>query len=436
MSFWPPSSIARRVAPAQRPNDLNTRRPLAEPRGPALSRKREILIVTVGSFGDLLPFLTIGKALSSRGYSVTIGTNSEYELHVRRRGFDFAPIFVSEGSDGTVDDPRFWDAERAWPFVWERILEPALRPTYELVVATARRTSCLVIGSWMAFGARLAQERHGIPLISAYLAPQPLNAGSATRERSALTEGVLQDAVLGPALNAYRAELGLPPIDDICGHWMHSPRGGLALFPEWFCAPQPCWPRQVLTTGFPVFDGAMMAVPHQRLKDFQAAGPPPLLFTPGTGMRQAAGFFRQSLEACASLGLRAILLTPHRDQVPVSLPPWALHLDYVPMHLALSRAALVVYHGGIGTCAQTIRSGSAHVVVPMAFDQFDNARRVEGLGLGFSLPMNQYCKQSAARLLARVLESTEIKQRSTEFAQKFSNDNPVETICDLIDRWV
>src|SRR6202011_3834985 len=94
----------------------------------------QILLITIGSFGDLLPFLAVGKALAARGHAITIATNSEYEPHVRRRGFDFAAAFASSNAEQSVRDPRFWNDEGAWPFVWERILEPALRPSYELVV--------------------------------------------------------------------------------------------------------------------------------------------------------------------------------------------------------------------------------------------------------------------------------------------------------------
>lgn len=394
----------------------------------------QIVIVSVGSFGDLLPFLSIARGLVGRGHTVTIGTNREYEPHVRRRGFGFNAVFASEAGDLTNLDPRFWDPAHSWTLVWERIFAPAMRATYELIAATLQRGRCLVIASWTAFGARLAQERLGVTTWTAYLAPEALLACDITGAPGGQGRPCGDDVVFGPLLNSYRRELGLPPVDAICSHWMHSPQCGLALFPEWFCPRQPYWPQQVVSTGFPLFDGALMPVHFQQLEAFLAAGPPPIVFTPGTGMQQAGPFFRESLAACASLGARAILLSPYRAHVPEHLPAWALHLDYVPLNLLLPRAAALVYHGGIGTCAQAIRAGVPQLITPMAFDQHDNAQRVTALGLGLCLPMREYSRRLASGKLTQLLNTADTRRACADHAAMFARDTPVESLCDLVER--
>jgi UDP:flavonoid glycosyltransferase YjiC (YdhE family) len=77
-----------------------------------------------------------------------------------------------------------------------------------------------------------------------------------------------------------------------------------------------------------------------------------------------------------------VLLTPHREQVPQRLPPGMLWLPYVPLRALLPRAAALVHHGGIGTTAEALRAGVPQAIVPLAYDQFDNAARVEALGAG------------------------------------------------------
>ena len=88
------------------------------------------------------------------------------------------------------------------------------------------------------------------------------------------------------------------------------------------------------------------------------------------------------MQAAQRLGRRAVLLTPHREQVPASLPPDMLWLPYVPLRTLLPRAAALVHHGGIGTTAEALRAGVPQVIVPLAYDQFDNAARVEALAAG------------------------------------------------------
>jgi UDP:flavonoid glycosyltransferase YjiC (YdhE family) len=53
-----------------------------------------------------------------------------------------------------------------------------------------------------------------------------------------------------------------------------------------------------------------------------------------------------------------------------------------PFDRLLPRASAIVHHGGIGTVACAIAAGIPQLVCPLAYDQFDNAARVERLGLG------------------------------------------------------
>ena len=89
-------------------------------------------------------------------------------------------------------------------------------------------------------------------------------------------------AGIAPALNAYRAELGLAPVSRIFRSWIHSPQRVIGLFPEWFFPPQPDWPAQIRLTGFPLFDEAGLHPLDPGLDAFLAAGDPPIAFTPGS----------------------------------------------------------------------------------------------------------------------------------------------------------
>ena len=74
---------------------------------------------------------------------------------------------------------------------------------------------------------------------------------------------------------------------------------------------------------------------------------------------------------------------------------------YLPFSDVLPRAAMLVYHGGIGTLAQTIKAGIPHLVVPNGHDQFDNGFRIERLGLGRSIPQTAYRAAAVVRRHSR-----------------------------------
>src|SRR5262249_22764637 len=151
-----------------------------------------------------------------------------------------------------------------------------------------------------------------------------------------------------------------------------------ALFPPWYCPAQPDWPPSMEAGAFPLYDPGPEVALDDELQDFLHAGGEaarPVVFTPGSGNRQAAAYFERALAATRRLGRRAIFLTPHRAQVPAQLPQDVLWHPYVPLRQLLPRVAALVHHGGIGTTAEALRAGVPQLVIPLAFDQFDNGAR-------------------------------------------------------------
>ncbi|HEY6927493.1 MAG TPA: glycosyltransferase [Steroidobacteraceae bacterium] len=390
----------------------------------------QVLIITFGSSGDLLPLLSIAHGLKTRGHDVGFAGSSKFSSQVRANGFDFNSVFDAGRVQVPLEDARQWDLNRIWALGWERVMAPAMRPTYELIQERMKRRPCVVLAHWVAFGARLAAEKLGTPLCTVYFSPEVLNACDTDGPR---WRRFSEDEVFGPLLNEYRKELGLAPVQRIASEWLHSPRLGLALFPEWFCARRACWPAQATTTGFVTFDEHLAARSDEALEAFLDGEAPPIVFTPGTGMPQASDFFRESLAACASMARRAILLTPHRSQLPPDLPPWALHVDYVPLHSILPRTAALVHHGGIGTCAQAIRAATPQLVAPIKGDQFDNAQHVRSLGLGVSVPMKEYEERIVTRELAQLLGAPTVRESCDALASRFAHENSLEKACEVIE---
>jgi rhamnosyltransferase subunit B len=394
-----------------------------------------VIIVTLGSLGDLLPFLSIAKELIARGHEVNIAGSSNFEPYVRGIGIEFSSVLASDRIERPTEDARLWDVGRIWRLGMERVLAPAMRPTYEWIREKTKHDECVVLARWAVFGARLAAEKLGVPLCTVYMSAEALNVCDTTGTASRL-RGISGDEVFGPAINAYRSELGMQPVDHICSRWLHSPDYGLGLFPEWFCARGPCWPPQVATTGFVTYDDPLVgqAAPPATLDAFLQAGDAPIVFTPGTGMPRAGDFFRESLAACASIGARAIFLTHHHAHLPPRLPPWALHADYIPMKGFLSRASALVHPGGIGTCAQAIRAGIPQLVVPTVVDHFDNALHMEALGVGVSVAMKEYEEKSVARQLTQLLSAASVQRACSLYASRFASEKSLEKTCDFIER--
>jgi len=376
--------------------------------------RRTILLVTLGSLGDLLPFLTVGKALLHRGHEVILATHDEYEGVSRMLGLQFCGIWDGRKSQAAFRDILTSSPEQIWKQVWNEYFVPAMHPTYCAVKNLIQTRRCTVVATWSAIGARLACEKEGVPFCSVYLSPYALSCA------------VSRDGLRGEPTRLPDEPHG----DSPDGRGRH-----IAFFPDWFGSSEPGWPAGIETTGFPLHDDALMPVSLATLRRFLDAGDPPVVFTPGSFMDQATSFFVDALEACNMLGKRAVFLTPHRRQVPAELPNSVLHMDYVPLHRVLGGAAALVHHGGIGTCAQAMRAGVPQIVAPVFFDQFDNADRVERLGTGLRLDRKSLRVSAMAEAITKSLDEVAQQGRHAEVRALFASEDPPDTICDLIEGW-
>jgi len=96
---------------------------------------------------------------------------------------------------------------------------------------------------------------------------------------------------------------------------------------------------------------------------------------------------------------------------------------YAPHGALFPRAAAVVHHGGVGTTAQGLRAGCPALIVPHAHDQFDNAARVERLGLGRTLDARRYSADAAAPLLRALVDAPPVAARGREIAAAIAGED-------------
>lgn len=189
--------------------------------------------------------------------------------------------------------------------------------------------------------------------------------------------------LIGRSLNWFRATLGLPPVRRFFQWWL-SPELVIVLFPSWYAPPQSDWPGQLRLAGFGRFDGAKGEL-SDALRKFCENGPPPIAFTLGTGMRHATEFFRTAVAVCQENGFRGILLSKYQEVIPSPLPPSVFHCTFTPFRQLLPLCGAFVHHGGIGTTAAALESGCPQLVLPLAWDQPNNAARIVELGAGLTL---------------------------------------------------
>lgn len=408
-----------------------------------------VIIHTIGSAGDVHPFLGIGSTLQARGHEVFVVTNPAFEPAVLASGLQFRPLGTLELFQQVKDDPDLWHPRRAFPAIMRHAVDPSHAPILEITRELHVPGRTVMLASSLAFAARTASELLGIPYATVHLAPAvfpsiyrqpeihglPFGSGAPLflkRIQWKIATKVVDHHGL-PGLNRFRKSHGLPPAKNLLGNWWNSPKRVIALFPEWFAPAQPDWATQTRQTGFPLFDEKGIRPISPELEAFLDAGSPPVVFTPGSAMSQGHQLFAEAAKALRRIGRRGLFLTPFTECLPPGLDPDILAVSYAPFSQILPRCAAIIYHGGIGTCAQALHAGIPQLIQPMAHDQLDTLSRIRDLGVGDGIMPRNFREKPLAAALEGVLSNPGYREKARELAKRFDSGAWLEETCQLIE---
>jgi rhamnosyltransferase subunit B len=390
---------------------------------------RRIILATLGSLGDLHPFIALALRLQAHGYDPVIATSPDLGENVIAAGVNFHPMGPRRDTlvrDLGMDLSEFGRKvmQDTW-FILEGAVFPYLQAMYDELLPVIDGAA-LMLSSSLMFSARFAAQRLGIPqmavalqpmvFLSAYdppalnplpsLAPWLLRLGPRVT-RAVHERGKTAARRRAAALYAFHRRLGLSDSGgDPLFEGQFSCHGTFAMYSRLLARIQPDYPPKTLVSGFAFYDGHASAL-DQALEDFLAAGPAPVVFTLGSfAVEFADDFFRAGIEASRRIGLRAIALVGARQSEAYRGQQWPdVHIaGYARYSLLFPRARAIVHHGGIGTLGQALRAGKPQLIVPLLTDQFDNAARAVRLGVARALPRKRYSARRLAAELARLAE--------------------------------
>jgi rhamnosyltransferase subunit B len=404
------------------------------------------ILVTVGTDGDVFPYVGLGMKLRARGHRVTLVATEHFGGMAAALDLDFRALVSNEETEVLLADPDFWHPIKGGA-VAARWGTPYLRRQYDLISELSNDDDAVLVASPGVLPARLVQETRGKPMATVVLQPGLIPSITAPPSMPGLTlprgaprwvgelywrlVDVAGAHLVGRHLNRVRAPLGLSPVSRVF-RWWYSPDLIIGLFPDWYGPPAGDWPSQLKLAGFPLYDGRADAELSLEILRFLDAGDPPIVFTFGTGMMHAAEMFRQALEVCRVLGKRGIFLTKYGRQLPTELPTSVAAFEFAPFLGLFPRSAAVVHHGGIGTVAKALKTGTPQLILPMAFDQMDNASRVKRLGAGDSLKPRQRSITRIADALAGVM-SDAMRASCREVAARFGDGDALETAATMVE---
>lgn len=390
---------------------------------------RKIVLTSVGTLGDLHPFIAIGLALKARGHRVVLAVAEDHVAKVQAAGLDAVAVLPSfeliRQRMGLSEDAAVKRVMADQRYMLEQVVLPWLSSSTSALDAAVADADAL-IASLFVFGAAIVAEKRHIPLVSVMLQPmamlsahQPPHTPDFWMMRNAPRGAIgLRWNRMAYALirNILRQRYGRT-VDEVRTHHGLGRMPGPSMFEVGrttaltLCCYSPIFgpleddaPANSVAVGFPIFDSESGGVDaaDAGLERFLAVGPPPLVFTLGSFAVYAPGDFYEEAAATAKrLGRRAVLLTGANARLQSDGD--ILVRAYAPHSMLFGRAAAVIHHGGIGTTGQALRAGKPQLVVPHMGDQSDNAHRLKKLGVARALPARRFTAERAAKRLAALL---------------------------------
>ncbi|ODV65171.1 UDP-Glycosyltransferase/glycogen phosphorylase, partial [Hyphopichia burtonii NRRL Y-1933] len=419
------------------------------------STSYNLTLLTIGSRGDVQPYIALAKGLKAEGHNVTIATHKEFEPWISKYNIQFKEIagnpaelmhlMVEHGSMSVAFLKEASSKFRSW-------INDLLASSWEACQGTD-----ILIESPSAMGGVHIAEALGIPYMRAFtmpwtrtrayphafIVPDQKKGGSYNYLTHVMFENVFWKGISGQ-VNKWRVEqLGLPRTNLFKLQQTKIPflyNVSPTIFP-----PSVDFPDWVKVTGYWFLDegAAKDYDPPKDLLEFidSAYRDQKKIVYIGFGsivVSNATSLTKAVIEAVLDADVRCILnkgwsdrlSNDEKDKVEVELPPEIYDSGAVPHDWLFKRIDACVHHGGSGTTGASLRSGLPTVIKPFFGDQFFYASRVEEVGVGIAL--KKLNAKSLSKALKTVTTDLKIVEKAKKTSERMRNENGVATAIEAI----
>jgi sterol 3beta-glucosyltransferase len=402
-----------------------------------------IAIVTIGTIGDIVPYVALGKSLQLAGDQVRIITFQDFEELIRRNGLDFRPLTgrmselmkrgwtqsqIKKGSSGQAFR-QITQVSKSAQKMFEQLMTDTLDGCNDVDLVLGQ-----VIGHLVA---REVAQKLGVPYCAAFVAPLSRTRafpGSFSLFPSApgwhrwgkgmynwLTQTLSARifwSLIRPVLKkARQAALGLPS-------GQKSPCYPLIYGYSPAILPKPVeWGPHITVTGYWFMDQAETWQPPTGLLEFLATGTPPVYVGFGSMSQAARAATGIVVQALTELGLRFVLLGEEEEWRKLQKVGMVFCIPWAPHEWLFPRMALVMHHGGAGTTGLALQAGVPQIIVPFIADQHFWGHLVAALQVG-PAPLKHKKLQVAQVEQAIAMATTEaVRNRAKAISERISAED-------------
>ncbi len=336
---------------------------------------KNIVIFTMGTRGDVQPYIYLAQALIKEGHKVTIGTHPCWNNLVTSAGIEFTPIgpdidieYEAALIRGRTKNPVF-SMLRTMKFVFN-IIKNSSNDIYE-----SCKNKDLVIVSHSQMGATEAEVLN-IKTVNVTLQTEMIPE---INKKKTLRDQVFS-ALINPQMvkpyNQIRKIYNLPKIksmDEVMSSTLN-----MIPISRYIIEQNPYWDEKNKIVGY-WYNNNNDYQPDENLKAFLSAGDKPIILSLGA-MSFESKKEKEKLDifvnAFQKTGMRAIIQGFNKTLTDYRLPETMISVGSVPHSWLFKQGYCVIHHCGFGTSASSMLYGIPTIPVPHVLDQFAFADRL------------------------------------------------------------
>lgn len=419
----------------------------------------KILLLTIGSRGDVQPFVALGKGLKAAGHGVTVATCARFRTMVERHGLDYGvidddilKILDSESGKALMEDTRgifriiaanIRLARQVGP-IQQRMLDQSWS------VAETVRPDLICYHPKGLLGPVIA-EKLDIPGILASPVPMLVPTGTQpcmgfqklplgawyNRSTYAFVHGLIR-LFAGRYVRTWRRNSHTPVqrrnLDLLQDH-LGRPRPALHAYSA-AVSPRPDdWPDTATVTGYWFLDERADWTPSAELEAFLEAGPPPIYIgfgsISGRNPRRLTGTIAEALKRA---GQRGLFATGWGGLDHSAQGDHVLSIDEAPHDWLFPRVAAVVHHGGAGSTAAGLRAGRPTLICPFFADQPFWGETVHALGAGPKpIPQRNISVGSLHAVIHRLTDDAAMREAARTIADRMAEEDGIQNAVHQIE---
>ena len=420
----------------------------------------KVLIVTLGSRGDVQPYVALGQGLKAAGHDVTVCTSTLFQAFITEQGLNYGhmnnqlmQLMDSDaGRDAMENTNNLWGTIRTNIKLFSQV-KSMYRQTLQDIWQTTQSVApdLLILASKAAFMAEAIADKQEIPLVIALPFPQFVPTAQSPamgfpdwplgRWYNRFTYWIVHTAIglYGGIPNEFRRKvLQLPPKPkgmDLLHRADGSPIPVLHGYSQ-YVVPRPTdWPDSVHVNGYWFLDQHDSWQPPDDLKAFLEAGAPPIYIGFGSiSGSQPQRLAKVVIDALQTTHQRGILATGWGGLQTGDLPKTVFQLDQAPHDWLFPKVSAVIHHGGAGTTAAGLRAGRPTLICPFFGDQPFWGKQIYTLGVGPKpIPQKQLTTSKLAKAMHDLVSNQTMRHNAETLGEKIRTEEGVGNAIAILE---